>query len=86
MTSKMISIKNEIYEQLKHFKNNDESFSDVIERLLQTQKKDPLQHFGNAKDLPEEVNEKFEQIIIEMRKDQKKVSTHRFTELWSENN
>jgi len=37
MSSKMISIKEETYNQLDRAKGSDESFSDAIDRLLGTQ-------------------------------------------------
>ncbi|HUY01392.1 MAG TPA: antitoxin VapB family protein [Candidatus Deferrimicrobium sp.] len=67
MTSKIISIRKDIYDHLKRLKKHNESFSEVIERLLTERKKDPLKHFGIAKDLPEEVNNEFEKGIFYAR-------------------
>ncbi|NMC03962.1 MAG: hypothetical protein GYA24_02060 [Candidatus Lokiarchaeota archaeon] len=41
MTSKMITIRQEVYDRLSRAKKGDESFSDVINRLLDSQKKSP---------------------------------------------
>ncbi|KKK47514.1 hypothetical protein LCGC14_3154420, partial [marine sediment metagenome] len=68
MTSKMISIRVEVYNNLKKLKNPDESFSELIERLIINQKKDPLRHFGIAKDLPEEILNEFENAITTGKK------------------
>ena len=39
MTSKMISIREEIYKELKKLKGSNESFSELIERLIKNQRK-----------------------------------------------
>jgi predicted CopG family antitoxin len=49
MTSKMISIRDDIYKKLKKLKGPNESFSELIERLIANQQKNPLKHFGIAK-------------------------------------
>ncbi|TFG06033.1 MAG: antitoxin [Promethearchaeota archaeon] len=67
MTSKIISIRKDIYEHLKRLKKDNESFSELIERLLTERKKDPLRHFGIAKDMPEDVNNEFEKGIFYAR-------------------
>jgi predicted CopG family antitoxin len=67
MTSKIISIRKDIYEHLKRLRKHNESFSELIERLLTERKKDPLKHFGIAKDLPEDVNNEFENGILYAR-------------------
>jgi predicted CopG family antitoxin len=67
MTLKTISIREEIYKQLKHLKNPKESFSELIERLLLERRKDPLRHFGIAKDEPEVLNNEFEMAIVNAR-------------------
>ncbi len=67
MTSKIISIREDIYKQLKHLKNPKESFSELIERLLLERRKDPLRHFGIAEDEPEELNNEFEMAIFNAR-------------------
>jgi len=41
MTSKMISIRDDIYKNLKKLKDPNESFSELIERLIANQQKDP---------------------------------------------
>ena len=82
MTSKIISIREEIYKELKNLKRPNESFSEVIERLIAKQKKDPLKHFGIGKDLPEEVLDDFEKVIFEARKEDLKKSFERYRDLW----
>ncbi len=69
MTSKMISIKEKIYRDLIKLKGSDESFSDVIERLIKDRKRDPLRHYGIFKDLPQKMVDDFERVINEARKD-----------------
>ena len=51
MTSKMISIKEEIYNKLSKLKKANQSFSDIIERLMKKYEKNPLFHFGIGKDI-----------------------------------
>ena len=41
MASKLISVREEIYRKLKKLKQPDESFSDLLERIIKTQEKDP---------------------------------------------
>jgi predicted CopG family antitoxin len=50
MASKTISIRGEVYERLKDVKREDESFSDVIERLLKKDKTDLSEYLGSLKD------------------------------------
>ncbi|MHA1499986.1 MAG: antitoxin VapB family protein, partial [Promethearchaeota archaeon] len=42
----MISIRDDIYKNLKKLKEPNESFSELIERLISNQQKNPLKHFG----------------------------------------
>jgi len=84
MTSKLISVREEIYLKLKKLKNPDESFSDLLERIIKTQEKDPLKHFGIAKQLPEDLQDKFEGVILTAKKEFAENTTRRFKELWGE--
>jgi predicted CopG family antitoxin len=68
MPSKIILIREETYKKLKNLKKPNENLSEVIERLITKQKKDPLKHFGIGKDLPEEVLDDFEKVVFEARK------------------
>ena len=68
MTSKMISVKEKIYKQLEQLKNPDESFSDLLERLIQNHKKDPLKHFGIAKQIPVDILDGFEEAVLNSKK------------------
>lgn len=68
MASKMISIREELYEKLAKLKHGDESFSDVIEHLLANFNKNPLKHFGIGKDLAEEDLNGFENFLEQNRK------------------
>ena len=65
MTSKMISIRDDIYKNLKKLKEPNESFSGLIERLIANQQKNPLKHFGIAKNLSDEVLDEFERTVKE---------------------
>jgi predicted CopG family antitoxin len=72
MASKMIAIKEEIYNELSKLKKGNESFSDVIEDLLQLRiKKSPLAHFGSGKELNPQDIDAFETILLDKRKDQR---------------
>ena len=84
MASKMISIREDVYEHLKRLKSEDESFSDVIEKLITGRQKDPLRHFGIAKDLPDEINDEFENSIVGARKKRIARAEERHSELWDE--
>lgn len=52
MASKTISIRDDVYKLLKGVKREEESFSDVIERLLKKDKIDMSDYFGALKDNP----------------------------------
>ena len=84
MTSKMISVKEKIYKQFEQLKNPDESFSDLLERLIQNHKKDPLKHFGIAKQIPVDILDDFEKAVSNSKKEFAKNSMKRFNELWGE--
>ena len=51
MTSKMIAIREDLYEKLQKMKTSSQSFSDIIEELLMKAKKNPLAHFGIGQEL-----------------------------------
>ncbi len=80
----MISIKEKIYKQLEQLKNPDESFSDLLERLIQNHKNDPLKHFGIAKQIPVDILDDFEKSVLNSKKEFAKNSMKRFNELWGE--
>lgn len=63
MVSKQISIRKEIYDRLKSQKKENESFSDVIKRLLDNQSnfEEIKSCFGLSKDLPDEIIDEFKQ-------------------------
>ncbi|MHA1328608.1 MAG: antitoxin VapB family protein [Promethearchaeota archaeon] len=84
MASKIISIREKIYEKLKKLKGPRESFSDVIERLISSQKKDPLKYFGIGKNLPERFFKEFEEIIIQAKEAEKKESKIKLSEILNE--
>lgn len=84
MTSKMISIRDDVYKNLKKLKSPNESFSELIERLIANQQKDPLKFFGIAKDLSYELADEFEKAIIEAKKNDAMKSISKFSELWGE--
>ena len=82
MTSKMISIRKEIYEKLKKIKASDESFSELLERLIKEREKSPLTHFGIAKELPEDLVDDFEAFIMNAKEENKKLTLEKFSKLW----
>ncbi len=67
MASKMIAIKEELYNKLDKLKKQNQSFSDVIENLLLGNRKNPLAHFGIGKTLNSEDLDDFENILAENR-------------------
>ena len=84
MTSKMISVRKEIYDELKRLKKPGESFSDLLDRMLREREKDPLKHFGIARDIPKEILDEFEELILNAKKENARRSSARFEELWGE--
>ena len=63
ITSKKILIQEEIYKKLMKLKGPNESFSEVIERLIQNQGKTPLKHFDIGEEPEEEILDEFERIL-----------------------
>jgi len=65
MASKNISVRQEIYEKLERLKQQDESFSDVIERLLNEGSKGStsrlMKYFGVWSDFPKGFAQKVEE-------------------------
>ncbi len=84
MASKVISIREDVYEMLRHLKAPNESFSEVIERLVKERIKNPLRHFGIATDLTDEVNDEFENAIAQARKEDANADAKRFSKTWVE--
>ena len=84
MTSKMISIRDDIYKNLKKLKGPNESFSELIERLMANQWKDPLKHFGIAKNLSDDVLDEFEKAVKEGKKKDAIISSSKFLEIWGD--
>ncbi|HME51732.1 MAG TPA: antitoxin VapB family protein [Candidatus Lokiarchaeia archaeon] len=81
MTSKLISLREDIYDRLQQIKNSDESFSELIERLLNERKKNVLLHFGNGRDLPEGCLDEFENAILEAKEDDIKLQAQKQDDL-----
>ena len=84
MTSKMISIRDDIYKNLKKLKGANESFSELIERLIANQQKDPLKHFGIAKNLSDDLLDDFEKAVKEGKKKDAIISSSKFSEIWGD--
>ena len=84
MTSKMISIRDDIYKNLKKLKNPNESFSELLERLIYNQKKDPLKHFGIANNLSDDILDEFETTVKEGKKKDATILSSKFSEIWGD--
>lgn len=67
MASKMIAVREDLYEKLSKMKTGNQSFSDVIEDLLSKVEKNPLEHFGIGKSLDEKDLDDFEEILLKSR-------------------
>lgn len=74
MSSKNVSLREDVYRELRSIKGDDESFSDVIERLMAAERGEhPLQAISGmldeeeADDLREHVREFREDVDREMR-------------------
>ncbi len=64
MATKTISIREEVYNLLKSFKRENESFSDVIGKLAKKRKSDLSQYFGVLKE---------SKVLNEIEEDYKKI-------------
>ena len=82
MALKKISIREDIYRDLKRLKDPNERFSEVIERLINGRKKDSLKHFGIFKDLPKKVMDEFENAILEAKRIDAVRTSKRNVDLW----
>ena len=69
----MIAIKEELYHKLSKIKKANQSFSDIIERLLRKYEKNPLSHFGIEKNINPQDLDDFVNILLESRKINQKV-------------
>lgn len=69
MSSKNISLRSDVYEELKAAKGDDESFSDVVERLLESEYEEhPLHTITGVVDeeRADELHEHVEQVRADM--------------------
>lgn len=80
----MISIRDDIYKNLKKLKGPNECFSELIERLIANQQKNPLKHFGIAKNLSDDVLDEFETAIKEGKKKDAIFYSSKFSEIWGD--
>lgn len=64
MASKNISIRDDVYKMLKDARRDEESFSDVIGRLLKKDRTDLSEYFGALKDNP---------LLDELERDSRKI-------------
>ena len=60
MTTKTIGVKEEVYDRLAAEKREDESFSDTIDRLVETARSDWRVSFGKLEDEGDELREAVE--------------------------
>ncbi len=82
MVSKIISIREDIYNKLAQLKGPNDSFSDIIEYLITQCRKDPLAHFGIGKGVAENETADFENALAESREAKKNAAARRFQETW----
>jgi predicted CopG family antitoxin len=81
MTSKNISITRDVYDMLVRFRHGDESFSEVIMRLADDQKRDPLRFFGILRDEATEVVDIVEDSMEAAKKSAISLSSKRIKEM-----
>ncbi|HME56237.1 MAG TPA: antitoxin VapB family protein [Candidatus Lokiarchaeia archaeon] len=72
MTSKNISVRDDIYEQLTRLKQKNQSYSDVIENLINEGTKGSfsrlMKYFGTWSGFPEEVDQSINKIRQDLNK------------------
>ena len=68
MTSKMVAIREDVYNKLTRLKKPGQNLSEVIATLIEGQPKDPLRHFGISKDLEESYFKEFDKAISDSRR------------------
>lgn len=81
MGTKTVGIKDEVYDRLAAEKREDESFTDTIDRLIDTATSDWRRGFGRYSG---EEGEKFERIVTEVRTDHAAGFAHRQNEVLKE--
>ena len=75
---KVVSLSNKAYEDLKSLKKEKDSFSDIVLKLVNKEKKDSLMEFAGVwKDLPE-IDRIFENVV----KDRSKASDRKIDLKW----
>ena len=82
MPSKNISITKEVYDVLVKMRHGNESFSEIIKRLANEQKLDPLRFFGILKDESKENIDIVEDSIEKVRTVGKSLSNKSIEENW----
>lgn len=82
MTSKNISITEDVYNDLLKLRREDESFSEIIQRLVSESKKDPLKFYGILSDIPANDMEEFEDAVVRMKEKAAKVSNKKIQDEW----
>jgi len=82
MPSKNISITDDIYNGLVKLKRDDESFSDIIGRLMAERKKDPLKFFGILEDVPDEIFDDFEKGMDDLKKSATTKANEKIEQEW----
>lgn len=82
MTSRLISVRKDVYLKLKTVKRPEESFSDLLERMIDAVKKNPLKYFGIAKELPKELLDDIEESVLKAKEKYAESQEKRFKEVW----
>jgi len=66
---KTLTIKKSVYEKLSSIKKKDESFSDLFERLSESENPDLMRFAGILKDIPESDFKEIKKRMADFRKD-----------------
>jgi predicted CopG family antitoxin len=82
MVSKNISITEDVYNDLLKLRKEDESFSEIIRRLVSERKKDPLRFYGILADVPSKDMDEFEDAIGRMKETSAKASNKKIQDEW----
>ncbi len=82
MASKNISITEDVYNDLLKLRKEDESFSEIIRRLVSESKKDPLKFYGILSDVLANDMEEFEDAIGKMKERASKASNKKIQDEW----
>ena len=82
MASKNISITEDVYNDLLKLRKKDESFSEIIRRLVRESKKDPPKFYGILSDVDGDEMDEFDGVVERLKQNSAKTSNKKIQDEW----